>query len=224
MAIDRQSLVDNVNKGSGLPAQWFAHPGAAGSPQPEAYPDLGVKYDPEQAKAVLDEYLAEKGLTADQLEITLMFNTSESHKRRAEAIQQMWKDALGVNVQLTNQEWAVYLQQRREGLDNIYRGSWVQDYPDANNFTADVFGPDGGYADVVDWADQAYDDLWKQAAVETDPEQRMAMYADAEKILIEDQAVVAPLYWYRTPQLVRPHVKLLVSITGYDHYEKWDME
>jgi oligopeptide transport system substrate-binding protein len=62
----------------------------------------------------------------------------------------------------------------------------------------------------VDWADPAYDDLWKQAAVETDPEQRMALYADAEKILIDDQAVIAPLYWYRTPQLVRPNVKLLI--------------
>jgi oligopeptide transport system substrate-binding protein len=122
MAIDRQSLVDNVNKGSGLPAQWFAHPGAAGSPQPESYPDLGVKHDPEQAKAVLDEYLAEKGLTADQLDLTLMFNTSESHKRRAEAIQQMWKDALGVNA--TDEPGVGGLSAATPGRpDNIYRGA-----------------------------------------------------------------------------------------------------
>ncbi len=129
MAIDRQSLVDNVNKGSGLPARWFAHPGLAGAPQPESYPDLGVTYDPEKAKALLDEYLQEKNLTADQLQLTLMFNTSESHQKRAEAIQAMWKDVLGVDVQLTNQEWAVYLQQRKEGLESIYRGSWVHGLP-----------------------------------------------------------------------------------------------
>jgi oligopeptide transport system substrate-binding protein len=224
LAIDRQAIVDNVNNGSGMPAQWFANPGLAGAPQPDKYPDLGVQYDPEQAKAVLGEYLAEKGITADQLELTLMFNTSESHKKRAEAIQQMWKDALGVNVQLSNQEWAVYLQQRKEGLENIYRGSWVQDYPDANNFTADVFGANGAYADVVDWTDPAYDELWTQAALEADPDKRMALYADAEKILVSDQAVIAPLYWYRTPRLVRPNVKALVPITGIDHYEKWDIE
>ncbi len=224
LAIDRQSLVENVNKGSGLPAQWFSHPGAAGSPQEATYPDLGVKYDPEAAKAVLDEYLTEKGLTADQLQVTLMFNTSEAHKQRAEAIQAMWKDTLGIDVQLSNQEWKVYLTQRQEGTENIYRGSWVQDYPDANNFTADVFGADGAYADVVDWQSDAYDALWAQAAEETDAAKRMALYADAEKILIEDEAVIAPLYWYRSPRLVRPTVSSLVSITGYDQYEKWDIE
>lgn len=224
LAIDRQALVDNVNNGSGEPAQWFCHPGAAGCPQLDKYPDLGAKYDPVQAKAVLDEYLQEKGVTADQLDIVLIFNTSESHKRRAEAIQQMWADTLGINAQLTNQEWAVYLKQRREGLENVYRGSWVQDYPDANNFTADVFGAGGAYSDVVDWTSEAYDNLWKQGALETDPDKRMAFYADGEKILVEDEAVVAPLYWYRSPRLVRPEVEFLTSITSYDHYEKWDIK
>jgi len=169
LAIDRQAIVDNVNNGSGMPAQWFANPGLTGAPKSEQYPDLGVKYDPEQAKAVLDEYLTEKGITADQISLTLMFNTSESHKKRAEAIQQMWKDALGIDVQLSNQEWAVYLKQRREGLENIYRGSWVQDYPDANNFTAEVFGSNGAYSDVVDWSNAAYDELAAKDATEADP-------------------------------------------------------
>jgi oligopeptide transport system substrate-binding protein len=92
LAIDRQSLVDDVNKGSGEVAQWFCRPGATGCPTPDKFPDLGVKYDPAKAKELLDAYLKEKGLTADQLDLTLMFNTSESHKARAEAIQQMWKE------------------------------------------------------------------------------------------------------------------------------------
>jgi oligopeptide transport system substrate-binding protein len=224
LAIDRQSLVENVNKGSGTPAQWFTNPGAAGAPQPDKYPDLGVKYDPAKAKELMDAYLAEKGTTADKLNIVLMFNTSEAHKQRAEAVQQMWKDTLGVSVQLANQEWKVYLQQRREGNENIYRGSWVQDYPDANNFLWDVFGPGGGYADVVDWQDDKFNELLTTAAQETDPAKRMALYADAEKILVNEQAVVAPLYWYSTPTLYRPNVKYPKSITGYDHYEKWTLD
>ena len=114
LAIDRQSLVDNVNKGSGEVAQWFCRPGATGCPTLDKYPDLGVKYDPAKAKELLDAYLKEKGLTADQLNLTLMFNTSESHAKRAEAIQQMWKDNLGINVSLANQELKVYLQQRAD--------------------------------------------------------------------------------------------------------------
>src|SRR5512141_3239411 len=102
----------------------------------QKFPDLGVKYDPAKAKELLDAYLKEKGLTADQLNLTLMFNTSESHAKRAEAIQQMWKDNLGVNVSLANQELKVYLQQRKDPASkvNMFRSSWVQDYPDANNF------------------------------------------------------------------------------------------
>ncbi len=98
------------------------------------------------------------------------------------------------------------------------------DYPDANNFDAEVFGTGGAYSDVVDWEDEAYNDLWKQAALETDPVKRQQLYADAETILVSDQAVIAPLYWYRSPRLIRPNVKYTVSVTGYDFYEKWDIE
>ena len=102
MAIDRDALIA-INK-SGIAASWFSHPGAVAAPQIADYPDLGVKYDPEGAKALLDEYLEEKGLTAEELNITLMFNTSEGHKMRAEIVQQMWKTVLGIDVQLTNQD------------------------------------------------------------------------------------------------------------------------
>ena len=108
-------------------------------------------------------------MTADQINVTLMFNTSEAHKQRAEAIQAMWKDVLGIDAQLSNQEWKVYLTQRKEGNDNIYRGSWVQDYPDANNFTADVFGKGGAYSDVVDWQSDAYDALWAASSPRNRP-------------------------------------------------------
>ena len=123
LAIDRQSLVDNVNKGSGEVAQWFCRPGATGCPTLDKYPDLGVKYDPAKAKELLDSYLKDKGLTADQLNMTLMFNTSESHKARAEAIQQMWKDNLGINVSLANQETKVYYQTRSapDAKENVFR-------------------------------------------------------------------------------------------------------
>jgi len=225
MAIDRESLVKNVVK-SGKVAPFYTNPGAAGAPKPDLYPDLGVKYDPVKAKEILDGYLAEKGITADQLSLTLVFNTAESHKRNAEAIQQMWKDNLGVTVNLINQERKVSLVTRRDGKEQIYRSSWVQDYPDANNFLADVFGPDMGYANVVDWSGPEYDqfmELITAAASEADPAKRMDLYAQAEQILVVDQAVVAPLYWYNSPILIKNYVQWIPSITGYDRYENWDM-
>mgnify|MGYP001147797840 CR=1 FL=1 len=227
MAIDREALVVNVVKG-GNPAPFFTNPGVAGGPKLDKYPDLGVRFDPQGAKQLLDEYLAENGVTADQLQISLLFNTTEGNKQTAEAIQAMWKENLGVTVNLINQERKVYLQQRKEGKENIYRSSWVQDYPDANNFLFEVFGPGSGYQQVVDWYEgPGYDqflELITSAAVESDPGTRMDLYAQAEKVMVEDEAIIAPLYWYSTPILVRPSVMDLSSITGYDHWEKWDIQ
>ena len=241
LAIDRELLVQQVVKG-GIPAQFFTNPGAAGGPKPEQYPDGGVKYDPERAQELLNEYLTEKNLTPADLKLTLMANSSETHQRRGEAIVGMWKDVLGIDVTFVTQELAVYLDTRTEGKENIYRNSWVQDYPDANNFLFDVFGLNAAFTDVVDWpinvglttaeeyepgSNENFDrftELLQQAANEQDPQARMDLYAEAEQILLVDEAVLAPLFWYSSDILIRPEIQDTDSITGYDHYEKWDIQ
>ncbi|HKY54598.1 MAG TPA: peptide ABC transporter substrate-binding protein [Anaerolineales bacterium] len=240
LAIDRELLVQQVVKG-GIPAQFFTNPGAAGAPKPEQYPDGGIKYDPERAKALLDEYLAEKNLTPADLKLTLMANATEGNQKTGEAIVGMWKDVLGIDVTFVTQERAVYLDTREEGKENIYRNSWVQDYPDANNFLFDVFGLNAAFTGVVDWpinvglteseeytpgSNENFDrftELLEQAATEQDAQARMDLYAQAEQILLEEEAVVAPLYWYTDDILIRPEIQDTESITGYDHYEKWDI-
>ena len=241
LAIDRETLVKNVNKG-GIPAQFFTNPGAAGGPKPELYPDGGVQYDPERAKELLDEYLTEKNLTAEDLKLTLLANSSEGNQRNGEAIVGMWKEVLGIDVTFVTQERAVYLDTRKDGKENIYRNSWVQDYPDANNFLFDVFGLNAAFTNVVDWPINVglntseeytpgsnpnfdrFTELLQQAANEQDPQARMDLYAQAEQILLVDEAVVAPLYWYTDDILIRPEIQDTESITGYDHWEKWDIQ
>jgi len=240
LAIDRELLVQQVIKG-GIPAQFFTNPGAAGGPKPEQYPDGGVKYDPDRARELLDEYLTEKNLTAEDLKMTLMANSSEGNQKTGEAIVGMWKDVLGIDVTFVAQERAVYLDTRKDGKENIYRNSWVQDYPDANNFLFDVFGLNAAFTSIVDWpinvglADaeeytpgsnpnfDKFTELLQQAANEQDQQARMDLYAQAEQILLVDEAVVTPLYWYSDDILVRPEIQDTKSITGYDHYEKWDI-
>jgi len=118
----------------------------------------------------------------------------------------------------------------------------VQDYPDANNFLFDVFGLNAAFSNVVDWPVNAdsnsseeytpgsnpnfdkFEELLKQAASEQDAKKRMDLYAQAEQILLVDEAVLAPLYWYSNDFLIRPEIKDTKSITGYDHYEKWDIQ
>ena len=232
MAVDRQSLIDNVTKGNQEPAQWFARPGLAGAPTIDKYPDLGVKFDPEKAKAELQSYLDEKGLTADKLDITLMFNTSSGHQKIAEAIQQMWKDTLGVNVKLVNQEWKVYLKTiRGKDTPQIWRLGWCQDYPDANNFDREVVVPGGsanpdpeGKVGGFAWKNDKYNELVAQAAKETDPVKRTDLYAQAEQILVYEDAVMIPIYWYTRVTVTKPYVQRTFSVLGgLEHIEKWDI-
>ena len=96
MAIDRQSLVDNVTKGGQTPAQWFSRPGLLAAPTLETHPDLGVKFDPEAAKALIEEYMKDEGITdPEEITVEIVHNTSENHAKIAVAVQQMWKDNLG---------------------------------------------------------------------------------------------------------------------------------
>jgi oligopeptide transport system substrate-binding protein len=130
----------------------------------------------------------------------------------------MWKEVLGIDVSLANQEWQVFLVQRSEGLDHVYRSSWIQDYPDANNFPREVFGEGGGaYSEVVDWQSDKFDEIVLAAATEADPVKRQQMYADAEKILVEEESVIAPLYWYTNIAIRQPSVVRVPSITGISH-------
>jgi oligopeptide transport system substrate-binding protein len=233
MAVDRQSLIDNVTKGGQEPAQWFARPGLAGAPTMKDHPDLGVKFDVAGAKKLLDEYLKEKNTTADKLDITLMFNTNAGHQKIAEAIQQMWKDNLGLNVKVQNQEWKVYLETiKGKDTPQIFRLGWCLDYPDANNFDREDVAA-GGSANPTDkagkpsggffWKNDKYEELVKQAAIETDPAKRVDLYAQAEQILVWDDAVMIPIYWYTRVTVTKPYVVRTFSVGGHEIYYKWDI-
>jgi len=230
MAIDRKSLIANVTKGEQEPAQWFSRPGLAGAPTMQTHPDLGVKFDPAKAKQELDAYLKEKGTTVDKLDITLMFNTSSGHQKIAEAIQQMWKTNLGLNVKLANQEWKVYLNTIRDpkGTPQIWRLGWCQDYPDANNFLKEDVGF-GGSANPkagggFNWKNDKYEKLVDDAAKEQDPKKRVDLYAQAEKILVYEDAVMIPIYWYTRVTVTKPYVQRTFSVLGgLEHIEKWDI-
>ncbi|MBC7228144.1 MAG: peptide ABC transporter substrate-binding protein [Thermoflexales bacterium] len=226
LAIDRQGLIDNVLKGGQQPAQWFCRPGMAGCPTPEKYPDLGVKYDPEKAKAELKAYMDEMGFTdVSQIpEIILMFNTSEGHKRIAEAIAQMWKEVLGIQVTVTNQEWKVYLKTLQEDSPNVWRLGWCMDYPDANNWTREVFAIGGHEEAATQWRNEEFTKLLEQAALEKDYAKRQDMYAQAEQILVWEDAAIAPIYWYTRVTCTKPYVNRTFSQHGHEMFEKWSIQ
>jgi len=215
-AIDRQSLIDYVTKGNQIPATTFTCPGIFGHVAPEE--GVGIGYDPEAAKKYLADagYPEGKGLP----EITLMFNTSEGHRKIAQAIQQMWKEVLGVEVNLTNQEWKVYLNTINEDAPQIYRLGWCADYPDANNWVYEVFHSTDSN-NRIKWHNAEFDRVTEEAARESDPTKRLELYKRAEQILCEEEAAMAPIYFYTTVFVTKPYLQRTIAPMGGEHFKDW---
>ncbi len=239
-AIDRQGLIDNVLKGEQIPATTFAPPGIFGAPKPGT---LGQGYDADLAKASLQTFLDEKGMTLDEFnstyDIVLGHNTSEGHARIAAAIQQMWKDNLGVDVRVENQEWKVYLKTINKDVPvedefNIYRLGWCADYPDENNWVYEVFNSEAGANRLRrNCADPnceettgptEFDDLTAQAGMEQDPAVRADLYAQAEDILAREEAAYAPIYHYTSVGVTKPWLTRNYPPLGGADFYNWTID
>ncbi|MBK9747401.1 MAG: peptide ABC transporter substrate-binding protein [Chloroflexi bacterium] len=222
MAIDRQAIVDNVTREGQIPASLFALPSLVAAPTSEAFPDLGIKTDVEAARALWDEYLADVGATADSFQISIYHNDSALHASVAQAVQQMWAENLGVNAQITTADFATYLDQR--GNYPVYRAAWCFDYPDAHNFYYDVpFHSDLIEENDTHWANEEFDSLIDQAFLLTDNTERAALYAQADNILVNTDAAIAPIYYYVTNDLTASNVVRTYSNITREYYEKWDL-
>jgi oligopeptide transport system substrate-binding protein len=235
-AIDRQSLIDNVLKGGQTPAPFFTNPVNFGAPTVDS--GVGLGYDPELAQATLQEYLDESGMTIDDfnaLGIVLMHNTSDAHAQIAAAIQQMWADTLGAQVTVENQEFGVYLDTLNKetplaDVPHIWRLGWCADYPDANNWLNEVFsiyGANNTRRNCVDencaeMVPSRYDDLVLQAMESQDPEERLALYAEAEEILADEEAAVANIYFYTTANVSKPW--LTRTFASHDYFPSWSID
>lgn len=223
-AVDRQQLVDEVLQGGQTPATYFTLPSLAAAPQPEAMDEMGygIGYDPDAAIEELEIALDEMGLASvDELPpITLLYNTSEGHRRLAEAVRDQWSDLLGIEVQLTNQDFGVYLDQRAEFP--VWRAGWCFDYPDTNNFLFDVFHSSSTNNDTG-WSSPEFDALVEEAIAETDPDVRAELYAQAEQILVYDDAAIIPVYWYSDLELTKPYVERTYAVDNSEQYENWSL-
>ncbi len=222
LAIDRKAIVDQVVKGDEkLAAAWVPY----GMPDTEAGEDFrktkGDYFDPttahtDEAKKLLTDagYPDGKGLP----KITLLYNTSESHKAIAEALQEMWKKNLGVDVEISNQEWQVFLATRRQTHDfQIARWGWVSDYIDPMGFL-DMLQTGMGNNDAQ-YSNPKFDEAVKKSKTAATSEERMSYLHQAEDILMDD-AVVLPIYFYTNYAVVNPKLQgFTVDPLGYIYFQ-----
>ncbi|MCG8569695.1 MAG: peptide ABC transporter substrate-binding protein [Spirochaetes bacterium] len=192
MAIDRKELVDKVTLQGEIPAF------AMTPPMPGYTPAKGNPEDIEMAK----RYLADAGYPDGEgfPEFTLIYNTSENHKKVAQYIQQKWSEILGINVVLENQEWKTYLDNKRNGQFDVARAGWVGDYLDPNTFLElfiSTSAQNGGK-----YNNPKFDELIHKAARMKGGSERLQVLMDAEEIFITEDQAILPMYYYVSTNII----------------------
>ena len=196
MSVDRESIVKNVMRagqrasGSFVPA-WM----------PGYQSTASIPYDPEAARKLLADAGHPGGAGLPPIDV--LFNTSELHRQLAEAVQQMWKKELGIDVRLNNAEWKVYLNSRRTMDYSITRAGWIGSWLEAGAFLENFLSK--GLNNNTGFANAEYDRLLAQAEASADPAQRQASFQQAEGVLL-DAAPIVPVFNYVNPYLLRTNV------------------
>ncbi|MBN2686354.1 MAG: peptide ABC transporter substrate-binding protein [Pontiellaceae bacterium] len=197
LAIDRELIANSVTRSGETPAHSFTPPHIG-----DYAPPYRFDTDIDTARKLLAEagYPNGKGFP----KLTLLFHTSDLHTRIAEVIQQLWKENLGIEIELENVEWKVYQSRREDRQYDIARAEWVADYVDPATFL-DVWMTDGGN-NHAGWSSAEYDQLLQEASMASNEAQRMELLQKAETILLDDAPII-PLLFLPSKSLVHPAVK-----------------
>ncbi|SIT87349.1 oligopeptide transport system substrate-binding protein [Yoonia rosea] len=188
LAIDRDIIVNNVLAGGQKAAYTFTHWATAGFETPDI-PMATMTQADRNAMAV--ELLTEAGYGSDNpLSIDLVYNTNDSHRSVAIAISQMWKQTLGVDTTLANQEWQTFLEARSNGDFEVARGGWCADYNEASTFL-DLMQSESGYNDSK-YVNPEVDALLAEAKTSANPQ---ANYDRVEEFIAQDTPII-PIYHY----------------------------
>jgi oligopeptide transport system substrate-binding protein len=197
LSVDRREITEDVAKGGQEPAGGLVPPGTGGFE-----PKDSVRTDVPEAQKLLAEagYPGGKGFPV----LEILYNTTEGHRKIAEAIQQMWLKNLGINVTLLNQEAKVYTDTMRQGNYQIARYAWVGDYLDPSTFI-DIMTTTNGN-NQTGWGNAEYDRLDDLAMKTADATKRFEYFQKCEDILARESPVI-PIYFYKRNYLVRREVQ-----------------
>jgi oligopeptide transport system substrate-binding protein len=196
MTIDRETIVKKVAQGGEEPALSFVPPGAN-----DYVPNYKIEENVEKARQLFAEagYPNGEGFPV----LSILYNTAENHRRIAESIHQMWKRSLGIDVELVNKEWKVYLDSKDEGDFEIARQGWVGGIDYASYL--DLFSDNSGNNDSG-WSNAEFEDLYLKSFSELDPQKRLQLIQQAEEIMLKEMPA-APIYHYTSNYLVDTRVK-----------------
>lgn len=217
MAIDRDKLTRYVTGLGETPAYGIVPPGIAGyTPATTTWATRPQAQREAHARALYRH----AGYSSDKpLVIELRYNTSTPHRRLALAVAAMWRQTLGVQVRLRNEEWKVFVQNRKQRtITQVFRGGWIGDLADARNFLA-AFGSDGPL-NWMGYDSAAYRERLAKADAAKSETARNAWLRAAEQRLLNDDAAI-PLYFYSSKHLVSRRVRGFESNALDRHASRW---
>jgi oligopeptide transport system substrate-binding protein len=201
MAVDRRRLVDALAAGQ-VEAFGFVPPGIwnynAANIEWKDLPDS-------ERVAEAKRLYREAGYSTERpLHLQLLLNSNPSIKQTATLVAAMWKQELGVETTITDEEFRVFLRSRRDKKRwDVVRLSWNADYNDASNFL-DIFRSDSANNDTG-YSNPSFDAKLDTAAHTLDPNARSALLESAERLMLSDAPAI-PLYFYVSKHLVKPYV------------------
>lgn len=209
MAIDRQALVDKIKNGAGAVAEGVVPgiiPGKSGMFRAEYSQEAyGIGYNPEKAKELFAKGLEELGMKAtDVPELTMFMTSTDVQVKEAQFYQEQLKVNLGLNIKLEPVTFQIRLQKQTSKDYDIILAGWGADYNDPMTFL-DMWLSNSGQNNS-NWESKEYDALIASAKADADPARRMDTLAKAEKILMEEVAIV-PTFYRKKLAILKPYVK-----------------
>ena len=216
LAIDRDLLTEKVAQFGELPSYTLVPPGIRDyvSPLPE-----WAEWTQDERNTEARRLYAEAGYSEDNpLRFEIRYDTGESNKKMALAVSSLWKQVLGVQATLVNEEFGVFLQNREQKvLTQVFRAGWISDYADAYSFL-NLFRTGHGDNDYG-YSNSLYDSLLDEVAAERIPSRRRRLMFETERMLLAETPFV-PVFTYVTKRMVNPRLKGWKSNVMDHHYSK----
>ncbi|MEO6058592.1 MAG: peptide ABC transporter substrate-binding protein [Candidatus Limnocylindria bacterium] len=203
-AIDKETMIATTFSGIGLVANSLVPPGMPGYQE-----DAFIPYDVDQAAVDFAAGLVEAGLTAADLQLQVGYNSGSNHEDKVDFLVEQWRTAFGVEVEAVGLEWGAYLTRLTEDPFDIFRLGWGADYPHPNNFLTDLVSCTSGNNNMG-YCNPDVDALLQQAAVKKDLGEQVALYNQAQEMIMGDAPLI-PLRFGQRFTLIKPWVQNLIA-------------
>jgi oligopeptide transport system substrate-binding protein len=202
MATDRELISEAVLMDILIPAKGVLPPGIQGYDENFE----GVPFDPEAARAIIEE----KGGPDLFRDVTLLTSGQGAAPSEAlAAVTALWEENLGVAIPIEQEEFGIFLRDIDQGNFSMFSLGWIADYPDPQNFL-EIKLHSQSADNEVGYSNPQVDELLDQAATETDEAERIRLYQEAERLIIEDSPWI-PLFHGQDSVLIKPYVKNFIN-------------